>query len=79
MIEPHEDVVIYPGTDRVLVAGQFRATASLTGASALRFRVAIHALDMQPLVGEGEFLIQPGEPQAEWVGRVLVLPSSLDA
>jgi hypothetical protein len=76
-IEPHEDVVIYPGSDRVVahVASHtvFREPLSAWEA---QFRGILYALNAQPVEGETTLQVLTGEPMADLIARRAIIRRS---
>lgn len=73
LVEPSGDAIIYPGMDRVI------AYASETGAPGNcgyehQFRAILHALDSEPIEGQGALAIGLSEHHEAALKRIAVLP-----
>lgn len=64
LVEPHEDVIIYPGMEQYVATLSVRGGQSFT----VQIPVVLHALDMQPVAGTIDVLVNNSIEQLN-IGR----------
>jgi hypothetical protein len=72
LLEPYEDVVIYPGMERSVVS-LLQLRMALSGGIDVLLDITLHALGMQPIRGSARLHAAAGEDPASVMRRSVVI------